>query len=566
MSKGKIAALIAAVVLLFYLISFFLAFLFFYDDRVNGFSEAEQKLDPAYGTALNEYAAVNGLPGLLEKLSTDCPLAYGAAYGTPYTYAVFDAAGRRLETRANTLDCVLVRDGTFTSFYHGDIAPYLTPETETQLRDFVKHCDYRAVEVREVSFRTALGKSGQRELVPTQMTLVSLFDPDFILTLPLADGPADLSTDTLENCLSELDVFALAPGRDRARFARLGEIVEDFSEQIRAHGSFAQKAALAGRQGNEAYGVSFPEENVSEDFPYAVWRFFVLNRLSWTVHPVAVGGETYYVFCAGLCNYAQDVLFSKGFLLIAGGMFLLFALIGAAVILLLFRILSAQERALAVRKALTNAAAHELKTPLAVIQNQTECVLENIAPEKNRDYIASVYAEAGRMNGIVNDLLRYNRLAEMEKTEKEPFDFAEMLRAEADKYEAFAAAAGATLRLSLPEKFPVTGNREMLALAADNYLSNAVKYAAGEKRVSLSLKTGGRRFRLEVYNDCTPLSKQAQRDVWNVLTRGDAARSRAENSTGLGLPTCAEICKLHRFRCGCRAETTGMTFWFGTMK
>ena len=35
------------------------------------------------------------------------------------------------------------------------------------------------------------------------------------------------------------------------------------------------------------------------------------------------------------------------------------------------------------RQMLTSAVAHELKTPLAVIQNQCECILENIAPEKN---------------------------------------------------------------------------------------------------------------------------------------------------------------------------------------
>ena len=34
---------------------------------------------------------------------------------------------------------------------------------------------------------------------------------------------------------------------------------------------------------------------------------------------------------------------------------------------------------------------HEMKTPIAIIQNQCECVLENIAPEKNEEYLKSIY-------------------------------------------------------------------------------------------------------------------------------------------------------------------------------
>ena len=563
MSKKKITALIAVSVLFFYCVSAVLTFLFVYNERTVYQTEADYKTTETYASVLSDYAKSVQRNMFVEKLSLDCPRAIGAAYDSPYIYAVFNSEGRRLETRGLTLDWYEMNaDGTgINTHYHGDISVWLTADARASLEAFVKKCRYHAVEVRAASF------SDQRSgFVPTQLSLYSLFEPSVTFALPLAPFQPTVFVETYESAMLHLDLFDLAAGRDAKRYARLIGIADEFEAQILEQGGFAKNAVLAEHFGKKVYGIAFAEE-ASSDAPFA-WlrRMLAEEHLNWNVLPVQMPEETQYLFTARLDNDAQDVLFSAGFGIIEGGLFVLFALAGTGLILLVRRMLTAQEKQLAARKALTDAAAHELKTPLAVIRNQTECIMENVAPEKNGDYIASVYAEAGRMDGIVNALLRYNRLADMKKTEKSPVDLCAIVREEAARYGTFAADAGVAITLSLPETYMIEGNPDMLRLAVDNYLSNAVKYASGEKRVAVSLKTKGKRFALEVYNDCTPLSAKAQRDVWEMFSRGDKARVRDGASTGLGLPTCAAIFRLHRLRYGCRAEEHGMTFRFGTMK
>ena len=100
-------------------------------------------------------------------------------------------------------------------------------------------------------------------------------------------------------------------------------------------------------------------------------------------------------------------------------LFLIFYFI---VVITLCKILKKAKKLDEAKIAFTSAAAHELKTPLAIIENQCECIMENIAPEKNSEYVKSIYNESLRMNKLVATLLQYNRLASTESIAKERCD------------------------------------------------------------------------------------------------------------------------------------------------
>ena len=211
------------------------------------------------------------------------------------------------------------------------------------------------------------------------------------------------------------------------------------------------------------------------------------------------------------------------------------------------------------QRTFTSAAAHELKTPLAVIQNQCECVMENVAPEKNEEYIKSVYDEAVRMNGIVTNLLQYNRLVNTEKLQKEKCDLTEIILTETEKYKTFAETSGAELVIKVnADKCEINCNRDLISMAVDNFLSNAIKYATGEKRVVVQLVAK----RVSVFNTCVGISAEMQKDLWNLLSRGSKARTKDGNSSGMGLPICAEIFKAHGYEYGCRNVKDGVEFYF----
>lgn len=212
------------------------------------------------------------------------------------------------------------------------------------------------------------------------------------------------------------------------------------------------------------------------------------------------------------------------------------------------------------QRAFISAAAHELKTPLAVIQNQCECVLDDIAPEKNKDYVGSVYEEALRMSEIVNTLLVFNRISNIEEVAKSDFNLSETIENEIKKYKAFADSNDASFEVDIDSNIFVNGNAELISLAVDNYLSNAVKYADGEKNISVSLKKDGHDFSFRVYNDCK--NKTISNDVWDTFIKGDESRHSNGNSTGMGLPICKRIFYLHSVKYGYNKLKNGIEFYF----
>lgn len=212
------------------------------------------------------------------------------------------------------------------------------------------------------------------------------------------------------------------------------------------------------------------------------------------------------------------------------------------------------------KRAFTSAAAHELKTPLAVIQNQCECVIDNIALEKNGEYIKSIYDEALRMNGIVQSLLTFNRLSDASGIHKEKCNLSEIVKAEVKKYEAFAVQMQVTVTSEIEENIFAECNGGLIAMAIDNYLSNALKYAGNEKNVKVVLRKEHKGFFFKVYNDCENVN--FSKDVWELLTRGDKARNSSDNSTGMGLPICRKIFRLHGYEHWFAQECNGVSFIF----
>ena len=155
------------------------------------------------------------------------------------------------------------------------------------------------------------------------------------------------------------------------------------------------------------------------------------------------------------------------------------------------------------KRAFTSAAAHELKTPLSVIQNQCECIIDNIAPEKNEQYVRSIYDEAVRMNSIVHSLLTFNRLSDTSEICKENCNISEIVKTELKKYETFSLQMNVNISSEIEENVFARCNAELIAIAIDNYLSNAVKYAENEKIIQkVRLEKGS------LLNDKYPIGKQ----------------------------------------------------------
>lgn len=279
-------------------------------------------------------------------------------------------------------------------------------------------------------------------------------------------------------------------------------------------------------------------------------------------------GYMYWDYCLDGYYYAIVSDYSSFFTTVTSSMFLsltvytliLFTVATVLILIVATRMYNKNLHMREEKRAFTSAAAHELKTPLAVIQNQCECVLDEIAPEKNKEYVSSIYDEALRMNEIVKTLLTFNRLSDTERIEKTHCNLTELVKNEIKKYDNFAKGKDINITLNIEEDIFTECNEDLIAMAVDNYLSNAFKYASGKKQVEISLKKQGKEFVFEVYNDGENIPLRL--DVWHLLTRADTARNSADGSTGMGLPICKRIFDLHGYGYKYFNTTEGVRFEF----
>lgn len=326
---------------------------------------------------------------------------------------------------------------------------------------------------------------------------------------------------------------------------------------------------------NDLYNIDFNlwgegerlfEKNYSEMLREKLnHEMFRGNRYTTTsasmLSPIALDGDyNYQLYVAVKENPYARTLSARYFLSTEILLILTFSLPTAFILFVSMKYLKKKEEIEKSKRTFISAAAHELKTPLAVIQNQCECILEGAVDDKKDEYIKSVYDEALRMNDIVTSLLTFNRLSSTDKIEKESCNLTALIKEEVNKYLPFARSAGAEITLDAEKDITVNCNPKLMALAVDNYLSNAVKYATGEKKITVTLKREKNCFILEVFNTCEPLSTEIAENIWELFERQDVSRTRDGSSTGMGLPICKRIFECHGYGYGCQNTDTGVIF------
>ena len=207
----------------------------------------------------------------------------------------------------------------------------------------------------------------------------------------------------------------------------------------------------------------------------------------------------------------------------------------------------------------TRAAAHELKTPLAVLRTHAEALREDILPEKREQYLGIVLEECDRMAELVGRLLEFSRLESGAALHREPLEFAGLIREVLEPLELQLEQKQIHLTADLPE-LPLTGDRERLREVVGNLLSNALRHCptGGEIRLALTREAGW--ACLSVCNDGLPIPAEDLPHLWEPFFRGDRSRSRESGGTGLGLAIVQAAVTAHGGSCSVENLGQGVCF------
>jgi signal transduction histidine kinase len=210
------------------------------------------------------------------------------------------------------------------------------------------------------------------------------------------------------------------------------------------------------------------------------------------------------------------------------------------------------------RRNLVADVAHELRTPVAVLQANTEALLDGLRPH-TPEQTASLHEEVLRLGRMVEDLqtLAAAEAAALQLTLR-PCDLAQIAAAAADDWRASFAAAGISFSRQL-EPAPVLADPGRLHQVITNLLSNAHKYTPAGGQVQMTLRASGGQARLAVTDTGPGISLEYQPRVFDRLWRGNGASGTA--GSGIGLAIAAELIRAHQGRIELASQPgSGSTF------
>jgi signal transduction histidine kinase len=194
----------------------------------------------------------------------------------------------------------------------------------------------------------------------------------------------------------------------------------------------------------------------------------------------------------------------------------------------------------------SNAIAHDLRTPLAELRSRLEeLALTRPGAERTFAEIDAAVADVDRVISIFNALLR---LAEIDSGLRRSgfvtLDVADIAAGAVEFYQPAAEIKNITLSLLSNGPAPIRGDPVLLAQALGNLIDNALKYTPEGGTITVALQGGADQSVEVIVADCGPGIPDAEKPKASErFYRGDA--SRGTPGVGLGLSLVEAVARLH---------------------
>ena len=179
---------------------------------------------------------------------------------------------------------------------------------------------------------------------------------------------------------------------------------------------------------------------------------------------------------------------------------------------------------------------HEMKTPLAVMQNYgTLLQTPDLSEEKRMEYAKVITDASRRLADMMTNVLKLNRL-ENQQIYPNPttFDLGEQLCESILQYESTWEQKNIEIATDIAENVFVSADAELLSLVWNNLFSNAFKFTEEGGKVMLTLTADEKYATVKVSDTGCGMSAEVGAHIFEKFYQGDT--SHATQGNGLGLP------------------------------
>lgn len=205
---------------------------------------------------------------------------------------------------------------------------------------------------------------------------------------------------------------------------------------------------------------------------------------------------------------------------------------------------------------LTSDVAHELRTPLMAVQSTVEAMIDGVY-ETDAKNLAIIDSEVQRLSRLVGAILRLSRL----ENRTQPFncevnDIGELVSSLVASHETFVQDSGLQIEAHVLSDVKAVCDRDMIAQAVANLISNAVRYTS-EGRIDVYVNRidapEGPLAAIEVKDTGIGLTEEEAKMVFARFWRANSGGRDKGSGLGIGLTVVKEMVARH----GGRISVTG---------
>ena len=180
---------------------------------------------------------------------------------------------------------------------------------------------------------------------------------------------------------------------------------------------------------------------------------------------------------------------------------------------------------------------HEIKTPLAVMQNYgTMLQQQGLSEEKRMEYARAIADASRRLAEMVTNILKLNKLENQTLyPNTETYDLGEQLCECLIGFEDVWENKNLDIETEIRENVRVTADPELLSLVWNNLFSNAIKFTEPGGTVSLVLAAEGDRAVVMVSDTGCGISPEVGKHIFEKFYQGDTSHATKGNGLGLAL-------------------------------
>ena len=193
--------------------------------------------------------------------------------------------------------------------------------------------------------------------------------------------------------------------------------------------------------------------------------------------------------------------------------------------------------------------AHELKAPLNVLSMYSETLLreEGQSDEFRTEAVNVIHDEVERLSMLINNLLSITKI-EMGslKLERQHVKIRDLLEDIFETIKRNNLSKEIKFEMDIPrEMSPLYIDKDLLRIAINNLLTNAIKYSNKDSVVSLTAEEFDNAIHIKISDTGIGISEEDKNLIFNKFYRSQNEKVRSQSGHGLGLSLAKDIVELH---------------------